>query len=90
MVVILLLLCSVFLNIAKFFECLFVLKYNAPETSMVAGVTIRIFTFLVSYGLVELVFNALGWFNTKLMSISYFIISTLLEFVLAFLVWVFE
>lgn len=90
-IVLLLLLCSgVFSDIARFFAWLFTLQYSQPETSVAGGIVVRILTFVVSYSLVGVIFNALGWFNSKAMSIVYFVISTLLGFALAYLVWTIE
>ena len=89
--VLLLLLCSgAFADIIKFFAWLFTLQYSAPETSIAGGIIVRILTFVVSYSLVGLIFNALGWFNSKIMSVAYFIISALLGFAIAYLVWSIE
>lgn len=57
---------------------------------MAGSIIVKILTFLVSYTLVGLIFNAFGWFNSKIMSITYFIISTLLGFVLAYIVMLIE
>lgn len=87
-IVILLLLCSgAFADILKFFAWLFTLQYSQPDTSIAGGIIVRILTFIVSYGLVGVIFNALGWFNGKVMKIVYFVISTLLGFVIAYIVW---
>ncbi len=87
-IVILLLLCSgAFANILKFFAWLFTLQYSQPDTSIAGGIIVRILTFIVSYSLVGVIFNALGWFNSGIMKIAYFIISTLLGFVIAYIVW---
>lgn len=87
-IVILLLLCSgAFANILKFFAWLFTLQYSQPDTSIAGGIIVRILTFIVSYSLVGVIFNALGWFNGKVMKIVYFVISTLLGFVIAYIVW---
>ena len=87
-IVILLLLCSgAFANILKFFAWLFTLQYSQPDTSIAGGIIVRILTFIVSYSLVGVIFNALGWFNNGIMKIAYFIISTLLGFVIAYIVW---
>ena len=87
-IVILLLLCSgAFANILKFFAWLFTLQYSQPDTSIAGGIIVRILTFIVSYSLVGVIFNALGWFNSKVMKIVYFVISTLLGFVIAYIVW---
>lgn len=90
-IVLLLLLCSgAFADILRFFAWLFTLQYAQPDTSVAGGIVVRIMTFLVSYGLVGLIFNVLGWFNSKAMSVVYFIISTLLGFALAYVVWAIE
>lgn len=90
-IVLLLLLCSgAFADILRFFAWLFTLQYSQPDTSIAGGIIVRVLTFLISYGLVGLIFNALDWFNSKGMSVAYFIISTLLGFALAYVVWVIE
>ncbi len=90
-IVLLLLLCSgIFTDILKFFTWLFTLQYLTPETSVAGSIIVKILTFLVSYTLVGLIFNALGWFNSKIMSITYFVVSTLLGFVLAYIVMLIE
>lgn len=90
-IVLLLLLCSgIFTDILKFFTWLFTLQYVTPETSVAGSIIVKILTFLVSYTLVGLIFNALGWFNSKIMSIAYFVVSTLLGFVLAYIVMLIE
>lgn len=87
-IVILLLLCSgAFADILKFFAWLFTLQYSQPDTSIAGGIIVRILTFVVSYSLVGVIFNALGWFNDKVMKVVYFVISTLLGFVIAYIVW---
>ncbi len=90
-IVILLLLCSgIFTDVLKFFAWLFTLQYSQPDTSIAGGIIVRILTFAVSYGLVGLIFNSLGWFNSKAMSITYFVISTLLGFALSYVVMIIE
>ena len=90
-IVLLLLLCSgIFTDILKFFTWLFTLQYVTPETTVAGSIIVKVLTFLVSYTLVGLIFNALGWFNSKVMSIAYFVVSTLLGFVLAYIVMLIE
>ena len=90
-ILLLLLLCSgVFADIIKFFTWLFTLQYITPETSIAGSIIVKVLTFAVSYTLVGLIFNSLGWFNSKVMSVAYFIISTLLGFVLAYIVMLIE
>lgn len=90
-IVLLLLLCGgVFADLIKFFTWLFTLQYITPETSIAGSIIVKVLTFAVSYTLVGLIFNSLGWFNSKVMSVVYFIISTLLGFVLAYIVMLIE
>lgn len=90
-IVLLLLLCSgIFTDILKFFTWLFTLQYVTPETTVAGSIIVKVLTFLVSYTLVGLIFSALGWFNSKVMSIAYFVVSTLLGFVLAYIVMLIE
>ena len=89
--ILILLLCSgIFSDIIKFFAWLFTLQYSSPDTSVAGGIIVRILTFVVAYSLVGIVFNAIGLFNSKAMSILYFIISTLVGFVLSYFVWIIE
>lgn len=90
-IILLLLLCSgIFTDILNFFTWLFTLQYIAPETSIAGSIIVKILTFALSYTLVGIIFNALGWFNGKIMSLVYFIVSTLLGFVLAYIVMLIE
>ena len=78
------LLCSpIFVDVADFFAWLFMLQYSAPETSLTGGRVVRLLTFIVSFGLVGIIFNVFSLFNSKLMSFAYAIISILAGFVLA-------
>ena len=90
-IVLLLLLCSgIFADIIEFFTWLFTLQYIAPETSIAGSIIVKVLTFAVSYTLVGLIFNSLNWFNSKVMSVAYFIVSTLLGFALAYIVMLIE
>ena len=90
-IVLLLLLCSgIFADIIEFFTWLFTLQYIAPETSIAGSIIAKVLTFAVSYTLVGLIFNSLNWFNSKVMSVVYFIVSALLGFALAYIVMLIE
>lgn len=90
-IVLLLLLCSgIFADVVNFFVWLFSLQYVTSETSIAGSIIVKLLTFAVSYTLVGIIFNALGWFNSKLMSITYFIISILLGFALSYVVMLIE
>ena len=90
-IVLLLLLCSgAFADIVRFFAWLFTLQYSQPDTSIAGGIIVRILTFVISYSLVGVIFTLIGLFNSKVMSIAYFVISTLLGFAIAYVVWTIE
>lgn len=90
-IVLLLLLCSgIFTDIIEFFTWLFTLQNTTPETSVAGSVIVKILTFVVSYTLVGIIFNSIGLFNSKIMSVAYFVISTLLGFALAYIVMLIE
>ena len=89
--VLLFLLCSgIFADILEFFKWLLMLQYTSPDTSIVGDVVVRILTFAVSYTLVGLIINSLGLINSKIKSSAYFIISTIIGFVLAYIVMLIE
>ena len=81
---------GIFSKILEFFAWLFLIQYAGPETSIFGEIIVRILTFAVSYGLVRIVFELLGCFNSKVKSIAYWVISSLLGFVLAYIIWSIE
>lgn len=81
---------GILVNIAEFISWLFFLNVSQPETSLVGGIIVRLLTFATSYSLVGLLFKAIGWFNSKFMSIVYLIASTILGFVFAYTIWKIE
>ena len=84
-------LCSdLFANSVKFFSWLFILEYSQPETSIFGGIVVRILTFIVSFSTVGAIFGAFCLFNSKLMKVTYFIVSTIVGFITAYVVWQIE
>lgn len=76
--------------VTRFFTWLLMLGYLSPDVSFAAQLFVRLLTFAVSYGVVGLIFTGLGWFNSKAMKIVYFIISTVLAFLLTWLFYILE
>lgn len=90
-IVLVLLLCSgVFADILKFLTWLFTIEYITPDTSVAGSIVVKILTFAVSYTLVGIIFNSIGLFNSKVMSFVYLIISTIIGFLLAYIVMIIE
>ena len=89
-VLILLLSSGIFANIVKFFSWLFMVDYMSPNTSFVGGIFVRILTFFASYAIVGLIFNAIGFFDSKIMSLAHLIISILVSFILSYIIMLCE
>jgi hypothetical protein len=64
----------------KFILWLFQLSLTNFGLSPFVEILVKSFTFVLSYALVGLIFNLLGFFNSKVMSFAYFVISTLVWF----------
>ena len=90
LLLIIIIISGAFSDIVNFFLWLFLLQNSSPDVSLEGEIVVRVLTFFVSYGLVGVIFTTFGFFNSKLMSISYFIVSTLIGFLIARAVWAFE
>ena len=77
-------------NIVNFFIWLVTLNFRKSSVSIAGDIFVRLATFLISYSAVGVLFNVLGWFNSKAMRAIYFIISTFISFVLCYIVMLFE
>ena len=77
-------------NIGEFVLWLFTLKNSQPNISKAGAIIVRFLTFATSYGLVGLIFEWLGWFNGKAMKGVYAVISTIIGFIFAYIVWQIE
>jgi hypothetical protein len=64
----------------KFILWLFQLSLTDFGLSPFVEILVKAFTFILSYALVGLIFNLLGFFNSKIMSFAYFVVSTLVWF----------
>lgn len=89
-VVVFLVTSGLFEGLTKFLVWLVTLNMTQSSVSIVGEIFVKVATFVISYSLVGLIFNALGWFNKDIMSAVYFVVSTLLSFALCYLVMVFE
>lgn len=84
---ILLLISGVWTYISEFLLWLVVLDMTKPNISIFADIFVRVATFLISYGTVGAIFKKCG---SNIMSLAYFIISTLVSFVLCYIVMLIE
>lgn len=67
----------------KFILWLFQLSLTDFGLSPFAEISIKILTFVLSYTLVGVIFNALGFFDSDIMKFVYFVVSTLIGFALS-------
>lgn len=90
-IILILLLCSgIFTDIIKFFTWLVCLDYLSPDVSLAGAIIIIVLIFFISYALVVFIFNLIGLFNSRIIKLTYFIISTLLSFALSYIVMCIE
>ena len=76
--------------ISKFFIWLVTLNMTQSPVSIAGEIFVKVATFVITYTAVGALFNAIGWFDSDVMKIVYFIISTLISFALCWLVMIFE
>lgn len=87
---IVLLLSGGFAKLFQFFGWLFLLQYSQADISVGGQIFVRIATFLLAYSIVGLIFHFIGFFNGKVMSAVYIILSTLIGFGLNYIVMMVE
>ncbi|MBR1677433.1 MAG: hypothetical protein IJ706_09015 [Clostridia bacterium] len=76
--------------ITKVFVWLITLQFNSPDISVFGQLVAKYGTWIITYSLVGMLFNALGWFDSSAMKIVYFIISTIISLLLSWLIMVLE
>mgnify|MGYP007090346220 FL=1 len=81
---------GLFDGITNFFVWLVTLNMTQSSVSTVGEIFVKVATFAITYTVVGIIFNAIGWFDSDAMKIVYFIISTLISFALCYVVMIFE
>jgi hypothetical protein len=76
--------------ITKVFVWLITLQFNSPDISVFGQLVAKYGTWIITYAVVGFIFNVLDWFNTTAMKIVYFIISTIISFLLSWLIMTLE
>ena len=87
----------IFVFTSGLFECitkvtvwLITLDMNAPTISIVGQLIAKYGTWIITYLLVGIMFNYFGWFNSNVMKIIYAIVSTVISFLLSWLIMAIE
>ena len=76
--------------VIEFFSELVLLSVSEPSISFISSIFKNKIVFLISYGFVGIIFKTTKIFDGKLMSIAYFVISTILSFVICSLIYFIE
>lgn len=76
--------------ITKVFVWLITLQYNSPDISIFGQLVAKYGTWLITYSVVGIIFKSLNWFDKDVMKIVYFILSTIISFVLSYVIMLFE
>ena len=76
--------------ITKVFVWLITIDSNSPDISIFGKLVAKYGTWIITYSLVGILFRSLGWFNSTAMKIVYFILSTIISFLLSWLIMVLE
>ena len=76
--------------ITKVFVWLITIDSNSPDISIFDQLVAKYGTWIITYSLVGILFRSLGWFNSTAMKIVYFILSTIISFLLSWLIMVLE
>lgn len=76
--------------ITKVIVWLVTLQFNSPDISIFGQLVAKYGTWLITYALVGVIFNALGWFNSSAMKLVYFVASTIISFLLSWVIMLLE
>ena len=76
--------------ITNVFAWLITIDLNSPDISIFGQLVAIYGTWIITYTLVGMLFNALGLFSSTAMKIVYFILSTILSFLLSWVIMILE
>ena len=76
--------------ITKVFAWLITTDSNSPDICIFGQLVAIYGAWIITYTLVGVLFNALGWFNSTVIKIIYFILSTIISFLLSCVIMILE
>jgi len=82
--------CGLFESITNVFVWLITLDLASPTISIIGQIFIKYSTWLITFYIVGVLFKSLGWYNSDAMKIVYFIISTIISFILSWIIMLLE
>ena len=62
----------------------------APEISIVGQIFVKYSTWIITFSLVRIIFQLIGWYDSDAMKMVYFAISTLISFALSYVIMILE
>ncbi len=74
----------------KIFVWLITIDSKAPTISIVGQIFVKYSTWIITFSAVKKIFKALGWYDSDAMKMVYFAISTLVSFVLSYVIMILE
>lgn len=74
----------------KIFVWLITIDTMAPEISIVGQIFVKYSTWIITFSLVRIVFQLIGWYDSDAMKMVYFAISTLISFALSYVIMILE
>ena len=76
--------------ITKVFVWLITLDLNSPDISIFGQLVVKYGTWLITFALVKIIFDSLGWFNSTAMKIVYAILSMVISFLFSWMIMILE
>lgn len=72
------------------FVWLITLNYSSPTISVFGQLFVKYSTWIITFTTVGILFKSLNWFDGDAMKLVYFVVSTIISFVLSYVVMILE
>lgn len=72
------------------FVWLITLNYSSPTISVFGQLFVKYSTWIITFTTVGMIFKSLNWFDSDAMKLAYFVVSTIISFVLSYVVMILE
>ena len=72
------------------FVWLITLNYSCPTISVFGQLFVKYSTWIITFTTVGMIFKSLNWFDSDAMKLAYFVVSTIISFVLSYVVMILE
>ena len=72
------------------FVWLITLNYSSPTISVFGQLFVKYSTWIITFTTVGMIFKRLNWFDSDAMKLVYFVVSTIISFMLSYVVMILE